>query len=419
MVKKRTLIVMCPTMDIGGVQQNFITLIRYSLSSGNRVIWLYKKPIRLAQAYTDILERIEYIDYHINSSLVLKCPTLSINREESAVWLTSTPHNMHLVIGYCNANPELDITPLYIVSNTKGRYNYLENYYWGPAKSIVFSKWMNIVASWHERNLIRYFDINHFYTYSKVYGITHDQPYDLVWKHMCSLPKLDVNALDARLNRKAFNLISVTRFDFPHKQYLLGLIRDFATLKEKYSHIKLHIIGYGQDENKVKATIGLLPCSVQKDIIIHGPKSEMEIISIMKVMHLNISVAACVELGAKCGVLSIPARNFCGPECEVYGYLPESRRMTVSTEPGSRAIAYIEEVINMSDEEYRKKCIDSYKAYEVRDVEPDYMLKQKGKTENLSFEHEYNAFFRVFQRTSDYFWKIGDIANKMKHIIKC
>lgn len=413
MGKKRTLVIMLATMEIGGVQQNFIDLIQFALSTNHRVIWLYRKPKKFSNVYSNVLNHVECINYSIDKSRELECAELTFNEKESIVWLTSTPYDMHLSLNYCNKNKGKDITPLYIVSNTKGRFNYLENYYWGPFKYYVFRKFKDIISNWHDHNLIRYFDINHFRTYRINYGIYSENPKNLVWKPIYGLPEIDEQALNARLIRNEFNIISITRFDFPHKQYLIGLIKDYGDLKSLYPQLKLHIIGYGQHENKVKETIESLPLEAQKDVFLYGQKGKSEIIKIMKNMHLNISVAACVGLGAKYGVLSLPARNFCGKDCEVYGYLPGARNMTVATEPGGRAIKYIEEVINMNNDEYRKKCLESYNAYEINDIDPDFIFRQRASNMNFFFEHQFDRFFRIFNLTAEYFWKLGDITRKL------
>lgn len=412
-MKKITLVIMNSTLEIGGIQQNFVKLMQYALSKGHRVIWLYCAPMRIADVYKDLLHDIETVEYMRDYTNANLAPNLHIHKNETVKLLTSIPSNMHRAMLYAIQSECKDITPIYVVSNTKGRFNYIEDYYWGPVKKIVYNRYKDIIQKWHNYGLIRYFDIKHFDTYKAVYGIDHDKPIDLVWKSLFPLPPLDRNTLLKRVERSDFNIISVTRFDFPHKQYLLGLIKDYAKLKEKYSQIKLHIIGYGHDENVVKNLIKSLPTSTQTSITLYGQKSEEDISKIMNNMHLNISVAACVGLGAKNGVLSIPARNFCGEDCEVYGYLPDSRNMTVSTEPGKRAIKYIEEVINMSNEEYLRKCIDSYNAYEIKNVDPDFMLRQKGNTTDFSFEKDYSNFFNLFVKTCDYFWKIGDIFKKL------
>lgn len=404
---------MWPKMDIGGVQQNFVELMRYAVQQGHRVIWLYTKPMRIADAYKDLLPHIEAISYSPQKTHINMDPNLKLDEDEIVKWITARPSDMHRSLLYAYGHDFKNITPLYVVSNTKGRYNYIENYYWGLFKSVVFKKYRDIVSDWNKYNLIRYFDINHYYTYSKIYGIQQPEPNSLAWKAMFGLPALDTAALKERINRNEFNIISVTRFDFPHKQYLLGLIRDFAILKKKYPHIKLHIVGYGQHENIVKELIYSLPLNIKNGIILYGQMSREEISCIMKKMHLNISVAACVGLGAREGVLSIPARNFCKNECEVYGYLPDSKNKTVSTEPGQRALPVIEEVIKMSKEEYKQKCLDSYLAYEPKEIDPDYMLKQTAKSYDFSFEKKYNRFFYWFEKTRDCFWKIGDIATKL------
>lgn len=412
-VQKKTLAVLHSTLEIGGVQQNCFQLMKYAAEQGYRVVWLYSSPKRIADAYSGLNGKIEAYPYKIDRSYknIICDPHFCEN--ESINLLTFTPGDMHCAILLAHNNRNCHITPLYIVSNTKGRYNYIERYYWGIFASIVYKKFKSIIHQWHDAGLIRYFHIKQYDAYNQSYGINSTSPHDLIWKSLYPLPPLDKEVIEQRTERKGFNIISVSRFDFPHKQYLLGLIKDFAVLKQKYPHIQLHIVGYGHDEDKVTSLIRTLPIEVQNDITLYGQKSTDEIVELMKNMHLNISVAGCVGLGARTGLLSIPARNFCGPECEVYGYLPESKDKTVATEPGHRAIDFIEEVINMTDDEYRRKCVDSYNAYKVTDVDPDFMLKQMSTTQDYSFERNNSTFFTLFIKTRDYFWKLGDIVSKM------
>lgn len=110
------------------------------------------------------------------------------------------------------------------------------------------------------------------------------------------------------------------------------------------------------------------------DIKLLGEASPDEISNYMKEAHLNISVAGAVGDGARNGVLSIPARNYCIGECEVYGYLPDSRLKSTSLEKGILVDDFIEEVILMSNEEYIQKCIDSYNTYALNDVDPLYVF---------------------------------------------
>lgn len=96
----------------------------------------------------------------------------------------------------------------------------------------------------------------------------------------------------------------------------------------------------------------------------------------IKHAHLNISVAGGVAVGAVSGIMSIPARNYCDGECEVYGYLPEYLEYSVATSPGNLVDTYIERAITMSDYEYKKACIESYESvYNSHEVDPNYLFE--------------------------------------------
>jgi len=408
-----TLAIVYPVFDVGGIQQNCYKLIQYALSAGCRVVWFYMEPKTIASPYSNLFEKIESYPFTYNYTGNGFITNASFKKDEKVNILTFTPSDMHCALLFAKSNKCQYISPLYVVSNTKGRYNYIERYYWGVLKKIVYHRFKKIIAEWSELNLIRFFDINQFFSYQQEYSIDCKNPNDLIWKPIFSTPPLDYQILNHRINRNIFNIISITRFDFPHKQYLLGLIRDFSILCHRYSNIRLHIVGYGHDEKIVKTLILSLPQHIQRNIFLYGQKKESDILLMMNDMHLNISVAACVGLGAKVGVLSIPARNFCSGECEVYGYLPGSKKMSTATTPGERAIDYIEDVINMSDEEYKQKCIDSYDAYSIKDVDPDYMLRRKDIYIDYSFEANNSKFFYMFCKTRDYFWKIGDIISNL------
>ena len=111
-----------------------------------------------------------------------------------------------------------------------------------------------------------------------------------------------------KAKRECFNIVSISRFDFPHKGYLLGLIRAYGRLKEKYPQVALCIIGYGPGKPLVEKEIKRLNKKAQQDLSLLGEVDSADFPKVLKEMHLNISVAGSVGVGARNGVLSIPAR---------------------------------------------------------------------------------------------------------------
>jgi hypothetical protein len=94
-------------------------------------------------------------------------------------------------------------------------------------------------------------------------------------------------------------------------------------------------------------------------------------------------VAGCCSHGARRGLVSIPARHY-NYDGEVYGYLPGSKDLMVSDIPGEPAEKYIEEVLNMSEEKYLKKCKESYDACVDINVSSSIFDRNKASINTMS-----------------------------------
>lgn len=71
-------------------------------------------------------------------------------------------------------------------------------------------------------------------------------------------------------NPKKFNenlkILTISRFEFPFKGYVLGLIADFEVFNRRYPNSTLTIIGHGPGEGRVLDLIKRLPISIQQNI---------------------------------------------------------------------------------------------------------------------------------------------------------
>ena len=94
------------------------------------------------------------------------------------------------------------------------------------------------MKEWADRGEVRF--------YTKLQRIACEEKYNLSFTDVKGIIVPPVNgpsgydlaALEERVKREVFNIISVTRFDFPHKQFLLGLVDAYALLKTKYNQLK-------------------------------------------------------------------------------------------------------------------------------------------------------------------------------------
>lgn len=407
----KTLVINFPALVTGGVENICFSLMRYSIDQGYRVIWLHGTPIRIADAFHDFVSaKVEMVPvWRSMTGRWVHGGINFVNGEEVTV-LSFTPFDMDNALKLMEEFSEVNITPIYMVANTRGRYYFIEEYYFGGLRKLLFKFIRKLMENWVDMDAVRFCAEGQVTAFEQHYGLQIKDHKHVLFKEVTGPPELDEVLLKRKANREIFNMLSISRFDFPHKAYLLGLIRSYGHLKERYKNLRLHIIGYGPSKARVTAEIGKLSVEAQSDVILYGEVSKDAIPAMLDEMHLNISVAGSVGVAAECGVLSIPARNFCETECEVYGFLPEARFLATSTEPGFPVEPFIEQVMNMSDNEYIQKCRDSYLAYKDVDVDPEWIFKQQNhqgaKPVNM---HTLLDRMYVFR---DYAYKIGLLLSR-------
>lgn len=208
---------------------------------------------------------------------------------------------------------------------------------------------------------------NHPDAIEKAYGFTIEDKYR---KHVPSFilkREFDEERIRRNYRNEVFTIISAGRLEFPHKGYILGLIDVFCQLKKEYSFLRLRIIGDGIDKSILLKKLESLPQDIRKDIDYEGMMPFDRLLDVYEKCNLSISIAGCASSSAKVGLLTLPARNY-SEECEVYGFIPESKNMVTSTEPGKPVKEYIEQVIHMSEEEYVQRSRCSYESYENNSV---------------------------------------------------
>lgn len=406
----KALIINFSSLNIGGIEQFIYNLTIYMINKHYRVIWFCQLPMQIADGYKGILDKIEVVEIKKTFTGFMKYKQVILSCNEEYTMISFTPFDHIRALQFAQENIQYDIRPFYIVANTKGRYYFIEEYFYGFFRKVFYKYVKELMEIWENNDYIRFFTCLQAEALEKQYGMIIKNKEDKCIPSIIRMEKINEELLSikSKTRKKEFNLVTVSRFDFPHKNYLLGLIDDYGKLKKKYPQLRLHIAGYGVGESKVKKNIDSLDIDAQKDVYLYGPISSTDMPDFMKSMHLNISVAGSVSCGAINGVLSIPARNFCGEKCEVYGYLPESNASITATKPGEPAINYIEEVVDMSDEKYIEKCVDSYKNYMNRKYNPEYLFEQS-KTPIVSPNHK--LIWAIM-------WMFRDISYKLHNIIK-
>ena len=376
---KRTFIVNYPIMiSIGGIEKYLYYLMKYMLNHGIRVIWMQNARFQTEKVYDDVIKdpRLEIVKVSPNLLFWFKHEHLNLSKDEEIVIFSCTTMAKLKADTIVRSFLDLNIKSIYGIPDTKGDAYYLETIFCNPLKSIVYRCMRTVFKEWESNNHLCFYARKQMDALENNYHIYISNKETKLLKAVKALPHLNYDDLEERIKRRNFTIITIGRFDFPHKGYILGLIRAYGRLKEKYPQIRLDIVGDGPHRFKVIKEIEKLNHNIQKDIKLLGNISPEVLPNYIKHAHLNISVAGGVAVGAVSGIMSIPARNYCDGECEVYGYLPEYLEYSVATSPGNLVDTYIERAITMSDYEYKKACIESYESvYNSHEVDPNYLFE--------------------------------------------
>ena len=403
----QTLIINYGNLNIGGIEKYIAQLTEYLTENGGRVIWLRDPVLKIAEIYRELFlgNSVERVIADTSKYTWFKHGDLHFSKDDDIVILSFDPMSMARSLQLKEEYSAYRITPYYAVPNTTGNLYYIERYFSGKNREKIRMELAKIHAHWESMDLIRFFSIQQVHPLEKNYNFHVNNKNEKVLPAVFAIEKLNQELLQERSKRKYFTIGTLGRFDFPHKGYMLGLVRSYGRLKEIYPEIRLKIGGYGPDEGVLKKEIRKLPAVFQKDIVLAGAVDPQNVNQFFSDVHLNISVAGAVWDGAKCGVVSIPARNYCDGECEVYGYLPQSRNMTASLELGECVDTFIEYVIRCSEDEYRHLCEDSYNTCLQKTAPwPTYLFDTKPQKyiEVDSMEIKYMKRLMKYVRTRQY-----------------
>jgi glycosyltransferase involved in cell wall biosynthesis len=371
--------------NVGGIETYLFFFIKYCIEKKIRVLWIRNPKYEVAQSFRSVLlgNQVERVNLKNKRFGWFKLKDIHLQDATYILFCTS-PIYMCLNQDIIRHNPGSKIYPIYAVASEKGTTFYLEDYFHLPyLKKMVKNAMSSMVENWDSHNAVRCFNVKQLDALEIKYGISIRNKESKVLGVLHSVKEVSDDFLRAKYRtRDVFTIITVSRFDFPHKAYLLGLIRAFGKLKGKYPQLRLQIIGYGPHEDKVKNEIEKLPSAVRHSIELLGEVSPVDLGVYFRKADLNISVAAAASGGACEGTLTLVGRNFCGDVCEVYGYYDECINMTTSLVHGNNVEPYIEEVLSMSENEYVRKCLDGFAVFgNSRKPNPDYLFETSEKVD--------------------------------------
>lgn len=380
-----TLIVIYRSLLVGGIENYVASVIKNALTTNKRVIWICNTEKLYSPVYKEIVEdkKMEIITINFSGINIYKLPKIDLSQQEKVKVMVFDIFRLFQAYKLKEKYKETKIDILYCVPHFTGSSIFPEQCFVNKTmNSFIQNKYSIIYNKLFKNGTLYFFSSKHYETIQQNYGINFSNPQNYLVPQLRVREMYDEEVFRKVFRSNSFTIISPGRFEFPHKGFLLGLIQVYGKLKPIYPKLRLLIIGDGQDKDKVEEAILKLPKESRSGIEIKNSMSFDELLKIMKTVNLNISVAGCASMGAKIGLITLPARHY-NYDCEVYGFYPESRYLTTETKPGFPVEPYIERIINMSEDEYIHYSKLAYHSFDDELYNPNFPFGIKESTDYI------------------------------------
>lgn len=355
----KTFLFLYPNLLVGGIETWLINQIRFAIENGIRIIWITNGKGLIFDEWKDLINNNVEI-YKDRSVLfrLISVRNLKISSEDEVI---------SICFGFTDYAKLLVLKEQYacqgfhcfnIIPHFKNAYYYPEEAFKNPSRKLK-DRIANVYRWCDENNGLLFFNKRHIEEIENRYHLIIDNKNEKLTVSTTIVGTFDEKLARNRAKREEFRIITCGRFAFPHKAYMIGLVRAFNELKPLYQKLKLDIIGYGDGKEELLNEINRCSEISRRDIRLLGAVLPEKLHEYYDIAHLNIAVAGSVGTGAKYGLVSIPARHYCY-DCEVYGFLPESMEKALSDMPGEDVKKYIVELLKMTDNDYYDKCKQSY-----------------------------------------------------------
>lgn len=392
---KETLVVIFWALRMGGIETNAVQIMKNALSNKRRTIWVGDRRKEYTKVFGDVIENhsLEYVPMDIHHIDLYRIPPISFQPKEKVTFVTFSLYDCYKALKYRRKYPKNQISVICVVPHFTSPAVLLEQTLHKPLQGLAKSICGKIYKELYDNGSLHFFSDAHPKALISNYHISLPDYNNKVIRNLCNLTSFDIEQRRVvyRHNSK-FRIISAGRFEFPHKGFLVGLIKEFAKLSIKYPQLELLIVGEGAGKETLDEIMNSLPEAVKEKIYFRKPVSPDLLLQLMLGCNLNISVAGCASLGAKAGVLTLPARHYTY-DCEVYGFIPESADKTTSSDPGFPVSEYIEKAINMTEDEYVSACENSYNWYRQFGADLNYPFDT---IQNISYYP--SRFYFIFIR---------------------
>lgn len=354
-MNKKAFIFLYSDMDLGGIQKYIYNYIVYFNKNGVDTYWLAPQKFNVDTGFKKELSKVNVVCGKLDAKTYKR-----LSEYDEAAAVTFSVLQFETLKKMVGDIPGIRL--LYIVPHFKNPEIHPEEFFSSKRFRNAVKKWIaEFYADYLNDNNLYFINEKHAAAISNHYGL----PAESAGKHLCKkvreIAEYDENAISRKMCGDDFNIITVSRFEFPHKGYVLGLLDIFPDIVKECPEARLTIIGYGDGENDVSGKIRSMPGEIADRITVVGRVSFTELQKYYNNAHLSIGLAGSAGDAAMFGVPVLVARHYC-EKCEVYGQFAENYNKRLSEEPGGDPIPYIKQVYDMESGDYISLCRRTYEA---------------------------------------------------------
>ena len=220
----------------------------------------------------------------------------------------------------------------------------------------IYIFYRKIVSKLYYNGNIRFMDEDTLSSAVEYYNLVNED-------NLIMLLPMFVSPFPSDKSPNGFEIMTVSRADFPFKGYLIGLIHDFIEIAKKYELTKLKIVSFGKDIEYLKQCIN--ESGFGDRIVLYEGLNISEIERLLKQCYVYIGMGTTVLDAANLAVPSIVVYHNT-MEFKAVGFFQDNP--SILGKDGRKGEGYsgkefIDKIFNMTETEYNKMEIETYSEY--------------------------------------------------------
>ncbi len=249
----QTVVFYCDNFSMGGTETLLLRLIKYYKSFDYRVILLTITPIH--ESIQNDVEKVNFEHYiYLKSDFYNLDKKLIFDEKERPIVITQfMPEFLKCFLVLRKAKYGVEFRHLmYIVHPNSTVYQ--------PKFLTFLARLMILILL--KKNALVFMDETCSENCRKLFRLKKSMKLNIF-----RLPMFIDEACNSyNTKNEIFNILTISRFEFPFKGYILGLILSFEKLIKKYPSLSLTIIGHGRGKDEVVNLVSGLPLNVSSKI---------------------------------------------------------------------------------------------------------------------------------------------------------